>query len=126
MKIAQTASKLLPNEFTKTTLQIKNAITTGWKNGSTLSKINNKGLINDMYTRTKCVTKEIKTLKVNNENLPIFAAAFAYIAPIPIPGLTIYTYAITKGIVKISNFINKYKQTNISTPKNKNNVITKL
>lgn len=118
MKLISTASKLLPSEFTKTTLEIKNAIAIGWKKGRSDSKINNKGLINDMYTRTKCVAKEFKTLKINNENLPIFAAAFAYIAPIPIPGLTIYTYTITKGIVKISQFINNFKQARKNSIKN--------
>ena len=110
MKLVKTASKIIPNEFSQTTIQIKNAISTGWKKGKSVSKINNKGLIKDIYTRSKHVTKEIQAIKIDNKNLPVFAAALAYIAPIPIPGLTIYTYIIAKGVSKISNFINKHKQ----------------
>ena len=105
-KITTVASKLMPHDLTRTTTQLKNAVKTGWQNGRMQSRANNKGLAGDVYTCSKCIAKEFKNLKFTKDDIPAVAAAIGYIAPIPIPGLTIYAYAAGVGIKKLLNLKN--------------------
>ena len=47
-----------------------------------------------------------ENLKFTKDDIPAVAAAIGYIAPIPIPGLTIYAYAAGVGIKKLLNLKN--------------------
>lgn len=91
-KVTMQTAKLMPKDLTKTTGMIKEAVQTGWQKGKTQSLIDNKGLTSDMYTRSKCVAKELKSLKFTKDDIPALAAALGYVIPIPIPGLTFITY----------------------------------
>lgn len=105
--IAKKTKQILPKDFVHTTTMIQGAVKNGWKEGENISKIDNKGLLKDMYTRTKCIATECKKLEFESKDIPVIAAAIAYLAPIPIPGLTLYTYGIALGITKLINVLKK-------------------
>lgn len=107
IKNKQTFLQVLPKDFTDTTKIVQSALKKGWTNGKEFSKTNNKGLISDIFVRTKYMTKEIKNLDIKQENIPILAAALGYIAPLPIPGLTIFAYFIARTAIKINKKLHK-------------------
>lgn len=105
--ITQTAKKVLPSDFVHTTSLVQGAIKKGWESGKQANKTLRKPLLQDMYVRTKYMVKEVRDLNFETKDIPVVAAAIAYIAPIPIPGLTLYTYGIALGITKL---MEKFKQ----------------
>ena len=106
-QLATKTTNFLPEDFVHTTKLLKDTAKVGWERGKSAS-VNNKGLITDAFVRSKFVVKEFKQLKFETKDIPVVAAAFAYIAPIPIPGLTIYTYLIARGVTKLASFIKKH------------------
>ena len=105
--IATKTKQYLPNDFVHTTKLLQCAIKKGWNEGKNNSSLNNRDLFQDMYTRSKCIARECKSLKFEQKDIPVVAAAIAYIAPIPIPGLTLYTYGIALGVTKLMKLIKK-------------------
>jgi hypothetical protein len=53
------------------------------------------------------MAKEVRDLNFETKDIPVVAAAIAYIAPIPIPGLTLYTYGIALGITKLMDMLKR-------------------
>lgn len=106
IKCAETFKNLIPNDLGNITNKIRNTAKAGWEKGREKSRIDNKGLVCDMFTRGKYIIKEIKNIEFEQKDIPLVAAAIAYFAPIPIPGLTIYVYGIVLGLTKLMNLIN--------------------
>ena len=114
MRIIKTLStktkRVLPKDFVHTTTLIQGAVKKGWNEGKKASAIENNGLIKDVFTRSKHIATECRQLKFEQKDIPVVAAAIAYLAPIPIPGLTLYTYGIALGITKLINTIKNKPQ----------------
>lgn len=106
-KITTAASKLLPKDFKHTSKVITDAVKTGWQTGKTQAAIDNKGLATDMYMRTKAMTREIGKLKFTKEDIPAVSAVIGNLLPIPIPGLTIWSYFAGIGIKKVIDLAQK-------------------
>ena len=99
-RISTQLEKLIPTDVQHTSGLIKDAIKTGWKNGKMQAAVDNKNLVQDMYTRTKDITKEVKKLRFTKDDIPAIAAVVGNFIPLPIPGLSILTYFAGKGIKK--------------------------
>ena len=91
---------------------LKGAVKKGWQEGKQQAKINNKGLVGDMYARSLGITKEVRKLRFSWEDMPAIAAAITATLPIPIPGLFMGVYVLGVGIRKAFHIAGKRKHLN--------------
>ncbi len=100
-KVTKFTSKCVPNDVKRTSTMLSRAVKNGWISGKKKAEIDNKGLISDMYGRSKDIAGELKKLDLSWEDAPAIAAVISSLTPIPIIGLGLYVYALGTG-VKIS------------------------
>ena len=105
-------SKLVPEDISRTSGMLKGAVKKGWQEGKQQAKINNKGLVGDMYARSLGITKEVRKLRFSWEDMPAIAAAITATLPIPIPGLFMRVYVLGVGIRKAFHIAGKRKHLN--------------
>lgn len=106
-RLSTKIGKLIPKDVQHTSGIIKDAIKTGWQNGKAQALVDNKNLMQDMYMRTRGVTTEVKKLKFTKDDIPAVAAVIGNFIPVPIPGLTIWSYFAGKGIKKAIEIYSK-------------------
>ena len=106
-KVTTQIGRLIPKDVQHTSGVIKEAVKTGWQNGKIQAQINNTNLVQDVFIRTKGVTKEVKKLNFTKDDIPALAAVIGNFLPVPIPGLTIWSYFAGKGIKKVVDVCNK-------------------
>lgn len=103
-KITTNIANLIPKDVQHTSGIIKEAVKTGWETGKAQALADNKNLVKDIYTRTRCATSEVKKLKFTKDDIPAVAAVIGNFIPLPIPGLTIWSYFAGKGVKKAIEF----------------------
>lgn len=101
--ISNVSNTVIPKDIVQTSGKVRAAIKNGWQTGKRYSQIKDANIFEGLSARSKGVRKELKSLKLNKDDIPaISAIIFASSAPVPGAMLTGYTLGhIIKRISKL-------------------------